>query len=360
IALAGGATGRIGDPSFRDEERSLLDEDTLAANLAGIRRDLGAVIDLSDPGRGVLVDNFEWTRDVSVLEFLRDVGRHFSVNAMINRESVKKRLTEREQGLSFAEFSYQLLQAFDFAHLYATEGCKLQGGGSDQWGNITAGIDLVRRTRHAEVFGFTWPLVTKADGTKFGKSQSGNVWLDPARTSPYQFFQFWVNTDDRDVGRYLRQFTFRSREEIEALEGTLAERPGEREPHRALARDVTALVHGEEEAAAAERASAALFGGDLRDLDEATLAEVFGDAPSSRVAASRLDRDGVALVDLLAESGLVASKSAARQAVTQGGVSVNGVREADLDRRLGRADLLAGRYLVLRRGKRNYHLVDAG
>ncbi|MGH9263168.1 MAG: tyrosine--tRNA ligase, partial [Acidimicrobiales bacterium] len=322
LVLVGGGTSLIGDPSGRRTERPLLTAADIEANAAAIRRQVERLVDFDDgPARATMINNADWLAPLPVIDFLRDVGKHFTVNAMLAKEAVRARLEDPDQGISYTEFSYMLLQAYDYLHLFDTTGCRLQVGGSDQWGNITAGIDLVRRTRHAEVFGFTWPLVTKADGTKFGKSQSGNVWLDPARTSPYQFFQFWVNTDDRDVGRYLRQFTFRSREEIEALEGTLAERPGEREPHRALARDVTALVHGEEEAAAAERASAALFGGDLRDLDEATLAEVFGDAPSSRVAASRLDRDGVALVDLLAESGLVASKSAARQAVTQGGVS---------------------------------------
>ena len=360
LVLLGGGTSLIGDPSGRRTERSMLTAEQVEANTAGIRRQVEPLLDFGEgPAGATLINNAEWLAPLPLIDFLRDVGKHFTVNAMLAKEAVRSRLEDADQGISYTEFTYMLLQAYDFLHLFDREGCRLQVGGSDQWGNITAGIDLVRRTRGAETFGFTWPLVTKADGTKFGKSQSGNVWLDPARTSPYQFFQFWMNTDDGDVGRYLRLFTFRGREEVEQLEAALAERPGERAAQRALARDVTALVHGAAAATAAERASTALFGGDLRALDEVTLAEVFADAPSSRLPRSRLEGDGVGLVDLLAECGLVASKSAARQAVTQGGVAVNGVREGDVDRRLGSSDLLAGRFLVLRKGKRSYHLVDA-
>jgi tyrosyl-tRNA synthetase len=262
-------------------------------------------------------------------------------------------------GISFTEFSYMLLQAYDYLHLFDAEECRLQVGGSDQWGNITAGIDLIRRVRAAEAYGLTWPLVTKADGAKFGKSESGNVWLDPARTSPYEFFQFWMHTDDRDVGRHLRMFTSLGEEEIAGLERRLAERPGGGDVHRELAREVTALIHGKEAAEAALGASAALFGGDLRSLGPDALAMAFADAPSSELALPRLEA-GVPLVDVLAECGLVASKSAARTAITQGGVSVNGVREADLDRRLGPADLLGGGFVVLKRGKRSYHVLHVG
>ncbi len=361
LAVLGGATTLIGDPSGRQTERPLLTADEIEANAAGIRRQLGSFLDFGTGAASArLLNNAEWLSPLRLTDFLRDVGKHFTVNAMIAKESVRARLEGREQGISYTEFSYMLLQAYDFLHLFDREGCRLQVGGSDQWGNITAGIDLLRRARGAEAFGFTWPLVVKADGTKFGKSQSGNVWLDPARTSPYQFFQFWMNADDDDVGRYLRLYTFLDRDRVSELEAAIAERPGEREAQRTLAREVTALVHGEAAADAADRASAALFGGDLRELSESQLQDVFADVPSSRLARSRLEGEGIGLVDLLVESGLVASKSAARQAIAQGGVSVNGTREADLDRRLGTSDLLAGRFIVLRRGKRNYHLVDAG
>ena len=361
LVLLGGGTSMIGDPGGRRTERPLLSKEQIGANAAGIRAQLESLLDFGPgPGAALLVDNVDWLSSLPVIDFLRDVGKHFTVNAMLAKEAIRARLEDPDQGISYTEFSYMLLQAYDFLHLFDRSGCRLQVGGSDQWGNITAGIDLVRRTRGEEVFGFTWPLVTKADGTKFGKSEAGNVWLDPRRTSPYQFFQFWINADDHDVGRHLRFFTFLDRGRIAELEAAAAERPGAREAQRTLAREVTALVHGEAAAAAADRASAALFGGDLRDLSESQLSEAFADAPSSRLARSALDGEGVPLVDLLAGSGLVASKSAARQAIAQGGVTVNGARESDVDRRLGPSDLLAGRFLVLRRGKRNYHLVDAG
>ena len=361
LVLLGGGTSMIGDPGGRRTERPLLSREQIEANAAGIRRQLESLLDFgAGAGSATLIDNAEWLSPLRVIDFLRDVGKHFTVNVMLAKEAVRVRLEDHDQGISYTEFSYMLLQAYDFLHLFDTAGCRLQVGGSDQWGNITAGIDLIRRTRAAEAFGFTWPLVTKSDGTKFGKSDAGNVWLDPQRTSPYQFFQFWMNADDDDVGRYLRIFTFLDRARISELEAAVAVRPGEREAHRTLAREVTALVHGEAAAAAAERAAAALFGGDLRDLSESQLRDVFADAPSSRLARTALEGEGLPLVDILAGSGLVASKSAARQAITQGGVSVNGVREADLDRRVEASDLLAGRFLVLRRGKRNYHLVDVG
>ncbi|HEX2048705.1 MAG TPA: tyrosine--tRNA ligase [Acidimicrobiales bacterium] len=361
LVLLGGGTSMIGDPGGRRTERPLLSREQVEANTAGIRRQLESLLDFG-PGAGgaTLIDNFEWLSPLRVIDFLRDVGKHFTVNVMLAKEAVKARLEDPDHGISYTEFSYMLLQAYDYLHLFDTAGCRLQAGGSDQWGNITAGIDLIRRTRGEEAFGFTWPLVTKADGTKFGKSEAGNVWLDPRRTSPYQFFQFWLNCDDRDAGRYLRLYTFLDRERIAELEAAVEARPAEREAQRALAREVTALVHGEAAAASAERVSAALFGGDLRELTESELEDVFGDAPSSRLPRSRLEGEGVGLVELLAETGLVPSRSAARQAIAQGGVSLNGARQADLERRVGPSDLLAGRYLVLRRGKRNHHLVDVG
>ena len=362
VLVLGGGTSMIGDPSGRRTERPLLTREQIDANAAGIRAQLESLLDVGGDAAGAgagarMVNNADWLGALSMIDFLRDVGKHFTVNAMLAKEAVKARLAEVDVGISYTEFSYMLLQAYDFLHLLDVEGCRLQVGGSDQWGNITAGIDLIRRVRGEEAYGLTWPLVTKADGTKFGKSESGNVWLDPARTSPYRFFQFWLNTDDRDVGRYLRFFTFLGQERVAELEAEVADRPGGREAQRVLAREVTALVHGEAAAVAAERASAVLFGGDLAGVDPSTLAEVFADAPSGELARDRLAGDGVPLVDVLAESGLVASKSAARQAVGQGGVSVNGRREGDVDRRLGPEDLLEGDFVVLRRGKRSYHVL---
>ena len=357
VVLLGAGTTRIGDPSGKRAERPMLSPEQIAANTAGIRSQLERLLDFTPgPAGAVLVDNTAWLAPLSMLDFLRDVGKHFTVNAMLAKESVKARFAEADVGISFTEFSYMLLQAYDYLHLFDTEGCRLQIGGSDQWGNITAGIDLIRKKRSAEAYGLTWPLITKADGAKFGKSEAGNVWLDPARTSPYDFFQFWLNADDRDVGRYLRTLTFLDDEQIRSLEETLGANAAERQAHRVLAHDVTSLIHGEEAATAAGQSSAALFGGDLRRLSEAALVSAFADAPSSELARDRLEA-GVALVDLLAETGLVASKSAARQGINQGGISLNGRRETDLDRRLGPEDLLAGGFVVLKRGKRSYHVV---
>jgi len=354
VVLLGAGTTRIGDPSGKRAERPMLTPEEIAANTAGIRSQLERLLE-PEPAP-VIVDNTDWLAPMPLLDFLRDVGKHFTVNAMLAKESVKARFAAAGVGISFTEFSYMLLQAYDYLHLFDTEGCRLQIGGSDQWGNITAGIDLIRRARGAEAYGLTWPLVTKADGAKFGKSEAGNVWLDEARTSPYEFFQFWLNADDRDVGRYLRTFTFL---DDAAIESASAGDAAGRTAQRRLAHEVTALIHGETAAADAAQSAAALFGGDLRDLDEAALAQAFADAPSSQLPRSRLEA-GVPLVDLLVETGLVASKSAARQAVAQGGVTVNGQRATDLDRRLGPDDVLAGGFLVLKRGKRSYHVLHVG
>ncbi|MDQ4089909.1 MAG: tyrosine--tRNA ligase [Actinomycetota bacterium] len=357
VVLLGAGTTRIGDPSGKRAERPMLSPDEIAANTAGIRAQLERLLDFTPgPAGAVLVDNTDWLAPMPLLDFLRDVGKHFTVNAMLAKESVRARFTEVDVGISYTEFTYMLLQAYDYLHLFDVEGCRLQIGGSDQWGNITAGIELIRRARGAEAYGLTWPLVTKADGTKFGKSEAGNVWLDPVRTSPYEFFQFWMNTDDRDVVRYLRTFTSLDEAQIGSLEETLAQEAGERNVHRTLAHQVTSLIHGQEAATSALQSSAALFGGDLRDLSEAALAEAFADAPSTELPPSRLEA-GVPLVDLLAETGLVASKSAGRHAITQGGVSVNGERATNFDRKVGPADVLAGGFVVLKRGKRSYHVL---
>ncbi len=363
IALAGGATGLIGDPGGKSEERNLLAEEALAANLAGIQRQLARFVEFDRDGAGpgaLLVDNADWLRSADLLGFLRDVGKHFTVNQMVSKESVRGRLERADQGISFTEFSYMLLQAYDFLHLFDAYGCTVQLGGSDQWGNITLGIELIRKVRQAEAFGLTTPLVLKADGTKFGKTESGSVWLDPDRTSPYQLYQFFLRSEDAMVGTYLRYFTFLSHEEILALDGSTAVHPERREGHRELARQVCTLVHGESETARAEQAAAALFGEEVATLDERSLLDVFAEAPSSQLARTRLDEGGVLLVDLLAEAGLVTSRSQARLAITQGGAYVNNRREDDLTRRLGPADLVADRYLVLRRGKKDYHLVRFG
>ena len=361
LALVGGGTTLIGDPSGKEAERPLLSTEEIATNVTAVGRQIERFVEFGPgPAGGLLVNNADWLCRLPLTDFLRDVGKHFTVNTMIAKESVRSRLTEREQGISYTEFSYMLLQAYDFLHLHDTEGCRLQLGGSDQWGNITAGIDLVRRLRGAEVYGLTWPLVTKADGTKFGKTESGAVWLDPARTSPFQFFQFWVRTDDRDVVRYLRLLTSVSADRIADLETEVTERPERSRAQQVLATEVTAAVHGREAAEGAGRAAAALYGGELAALDERTLLDVFSEAPSTTLPPDDLFEGGLALVDLLARTGAVSSRSAARAAVEGGGAYVNNRRETDLERRITRDDLLAGRYVVLRRGKRSYHLVRFG
>jgi tyrosyl-tRNA synthetase len=358
IVLLGGGTTLIGDPSGKDAERPVRPVDEVRANVAAIRAQLERFLDFG-AGGARLVDNADWLGSLRLLDFLRDVGKHFSVNAMVAKESVRARLEAREQGISYTEFSYMLLQAYDYLHLHDAEGCRLQVGGSDQWGNVTAGVDLVRRVRGAEVWGLTWPLLTKADGTKFGKSEAGNVWLDPRRTSPYQFFQHWVRADDRDVVGWLRLFTDLGPGRVAELAEQVASRPAAREAQQVLARELTAAVHGEAEAAAAARAARALFEGDLASLDEPALLDVFAEAPSSVVARSELDA-GVPLIDLLVRTGLVSSKSAARTTIAQRGAYVNDQRVDDVDRVVTADDLLAGAHVVLRRGKRDYHLVRAG
>ena len=349
IALAGGGTGMIGDPSGKSEERSLLDAEQLAANLEGIKGQLARFVDF-DAG-ALLVDNADWLADVRLLDFLRDIGKHFTVNQMVAKESVRARLTEREQGISYTEFTYMLLQSYDYLHLFDTYGCRLQMGASDQWGNITLGVDLVRRLRGEHVYGLTTPLVTKADGSKFGKSESGTVWLDRTKTSPYALYQFFVRSDDASVGQYLRYFTWLSRDEIEVLDAATAEHPERREAQRALARAVTALVHGDDEAAKAERAAAVLFTDEIATLDEQTLLDVLADAPSAPMPPN------ATLVDALVATGLSGSKGEARRALQQRGVYVNGTQQDD-DRALTDADALHGRFVVLRRGKREQALVE--
>jgi tyrosyl-tRNA synthetase len=382
IALAGGATGAIGDPGGKSEERPLQTREEIDRNLAGIRAQMARFLDLDEGsgsgGGALLLDNRQWLGEMGLLDFLRDVGKHFTVNQMVAKESVRSRLERPDHGISYAEFSYMLLQAYDFLCLHDLHGCELQIGGSDQWGNITMGVELVRKTRRREVFGLTTPLVTKADGTKFGKTEQGTVWLDPERTSPYRFFQFFLQTEDAVVGAYLRYLTFLPREEIEALDEQVRERPQARAAQRRLAHEVTSLVHGEQEAIRAERASRALFDGSVADLEPDILEEVVRESPSTSLPRSLFGNrppgeragdspgprdgdagDGIGLVDALIRAGLVSSKGEGRRKIAQGGIYVNDRREHDGDRVLGPDDLLHGRYVVLRRGKHDYHVLRA-
>ncbi|MFI7553567.1 tyrosine--tRNA ligase [Micromonospora sediminimaris] len=351
LLLVGGATGQIGDPK-ESAERTLNPPEVVASWVQRIRDQLAPFVSYTGDHAARLVNNLDWTGEMSVVEFLRDVGKHFPVNRMLAREVVRARL---ESGISFTEFSYQLLQANDFFELHRRHGCQLQFGGSDQWGNITAGVDYVRRRGLGPVQAFTTPLVTKSDGSKFGKTEGGAIWLDPEMTSPYAFYQFWINVDDRDVGRYLRYFSFRSREELEELEKETAERPASRAAQRALAEELTTLVHGEREMAQVVAASQALFGrGSLDDLSAVTLRAALTEA-----GLVRLD-DLPEVAALFKESGLVPSMKEARRVIAEGGAYVNNVRVVAADDVVSPADLLHGRYLVLRRGKRSFAGVEVG
>lgn len=360
IALAGGATGSIGDPSGKTAERQLLTKEILDANIASVKEQLRRLLDFdakTNPAR--LLDNAAWIAPISFLDFLRDVGKHFSVNMMVAKESVRARMEDREAGISYTEFSYMLLQAFDFYHLRKEYNCELQIGGSDQWGNITAGSDLCRKKLGAHVFGLTLPLITNADGSKFGKTVAGAVWLDPQKTSVYRFYQFWIRVDDRMVIQYLKYFTFLGRAEIEALEKLHTENPGAREAHKALAKAMTDLIHGESATAEAIRASEILFGGGLEGISEATFSDIAGEVPSKEIEKSKLEGAGLPLVELLVHSGLCPSKGQARKDVEGGGVYVNNIRETNFQRAVTTGDLLFGKYLLLRKGKRNYVVVTA-
>ncbi len=353
IAIVGGATGMIGDPSGRDSERSLLTNEEIQRNCDAIRAQLGSFLEFGGDG-ALLLDNNDWIGPITFVEWLRDVGKYFSVNYMIAKESVRKRLEEREQGISYTEFSYMLLQAFDFAYLNAQYGCALQIGGNDQWGNITAGIDLVHKRGQGDAFGLTVPLMTTSTGEKFGKSAGNSVWLSAERTPPYQFYQYWLRTDDRDAGRWLRAFTFLDLEEIAAIESAHAAAPEKRLAQARLATEVTRLVHGDAGVAAAERATAVLFGAEISGLSDADLAGIFADVPSSVRARADLDA-GLPLVDALTGT-LCESKSQARRLTAQGGVYVNN-RRVDGERDLTAADLATETSLVLRSGKKSYHVL---
>jgi tyrosyl-tRNA synthetase len=357
IAIVGGGTGLIGDPSGKTLERQLQSREQVAANLVGIRSQLARFLDFDAPGNAAqIVDNADWLATIDLMSFLRDVGKHFTVNYMLAKESVRRRL-EAEEGISYTEFSYLLLQAYDFLVLNERFGCLLQLGGSDQWGNIVAGCDLIRKLRGVRAHGLVMPLVTTAAGVKFGKTEAGTVWLDAARTSPYRFYQFWLNTDDRDVPTYLKYFTFLSRGEIAALEDEVAAAPERREAQRVLARTVTTLVHGDEAVRRAERASQLLFAEAIAELGAAEVLDVFDDVPSTEWAAEGFQGDGVAIADVLVRTGLAPSKSEAVRLVKGGGVSVNNRRVTNERERLTVAGAIDGRVYVVRRGARQQHVV---
>ncbi len=361
IALVGGGTGLIGDPSGKDKERALLDRARVEENAAAIRKQLAFFLDFesrTNPAR--MANNLDWLGGLGLVDFLRDAGKHFSVNAMLRRESVRRRLEDEGSGLSFAEFSYQLLQAYDFRELNARYGCTLQMGGSDQWGNITAGIDLVRRLGGPRCHGVVFPLLTSSRGVKFGKTEAGTVWLDPKRTSPYRFYQFWLNTDDRDVIRYLKFFTLLDPPAVEALVRSVARDPHRREAQRRLAAEITRVVHGNRGLERAVRASAVLFGGSLEGLGAQDIEEIFADVPSTRLSRTRLAGDGAGLAAVMAEAGMTASKSDARRRIKGGGVYLNGERVTDVAAVLGMDDAVEGRFAVVRLGKKKHFVVEVG
>jgi tyrosyl-tRNA synthetase len=355
IALVGGATGLVGDPSGKNEERTLNSTEIVEGWVNRIRTQVSAFLDFSEArNKAIVVNNLDWTSPLSAIEFLRDIGKHFSVNQMLSKDSVSARL--EAGGISYTEFSYQVLQSYDFLELYRRNNCTLQLGGSDQWGNIVAGLDLIRRVEQGSGHALTVPLLTKADGTKFGKTAGGSVWLDPAMTSPYAFFQYWLNTDDKDVINFLKVFSFKSHEEITALEIAHKENPGLREAHRALARELTALVHSQATTDRVEAAAKALFGhGDLTELDEETLAGALAELPRTTVAKNEAIPTWV---DLLAATGVVDSKSAARRIVKEGGAYLNNEKISGEDFAPQKSDFLCGKYAVLRKGKRDLAAVE--
>jgi tyrosyl-tRNA synthetase len=352
VALVGGATGMIGDPSGKSDERSLLSVDKLRENVVGIEKQMRQFLDFDGPSPAMLVNNFDWMRRFSYLDFLRDIGKNFPVNVMMGKESVKNRIGRDGGGISYTEFSYMLLQAYDFAHLNQEHGCTIQLGGSDQWGNITAGIDLARRMHSVQLYGQTWPLLLKSDGTKHGKTEGGSVWLSADRTSPYEFFQYWINVDDSDTGKCLRFLTELDREEIETLETE----PGNNACQNRLAEELTRIVHGDSGLAMAQKATEIFFGGEIGNCTDAMLLDIFSQLPSHRIEGQLLD-EGIPALDALVSAGLCKSKGDARRAVEQGGAYVNNRRVEDREYKLTRADLASESIIVLRRGKKNYGLL---
>jgi tyrosyl-tRNA synthetase len=357
IAVIGGGTGLIGDPSGKTKERPLLSKEEIEENIEGIKVQIEKFLDFKakeNPAK--IVNNYDWLGEIKLVDFLREVGKHITVNYMLQKESVRNRI-QREEGISFTEFSYMLLQAYDFLVLYDRENCVLQMGGSDQWGNITAGIDLIRKMRGGRAYGLVFPLITTSSGVKFGKTEEGTVWLDPNLTSPFKFYQFWINTDDADVIRYLKYFTFLGEKEIEDLEESLKREPEKREPHRVLAREVTRMVHGEDAMRRAERASKVLFGEEIKDLNLREILEIFSDVPSREIPKERFEGEGYPLVELLVDVGLFPSKGEARRAINGGGVYVNNIRVSDAQDKISLSRAIEGKVLILRKGKKNYLLV---
>ncbi len=359
IALLGSGTGMIGDPSGKSEERKLLDQELLAHNVRGIEKQVGLFLDSKGENSFKIVQNGDWLAQLNLIEFLRDVGKHFTVNGMIAKDSVRSRLENREQGISFTEFSYMLLQAYDFYHLYREEKCRLQVGGSDQWGNITAGLELIRRKNQSDAdqaFGLTFPLLTTSTGAKFGKTEQGAVWLDPKRTSPYRFYQYWLNTTDADVITYLKLFTEIDDKELAAYTDAISTAPQERLGQKELASQLTTLVHGADECVRAQNAAKVLFGESFENLDSATLSDIFSDVPSTEI--SKQDAaSGIALQDLLTSSGLASSKGAARRLIEGGGVYVNNKRVEDFRQVVSIDQFVEEAVLVLRSGKKKFHLI---
>ncbi len=359
IALAGGGTSMVGDPSGRSAERNLLTQDVVEENMASIKMQLAQFLDFdvkTNPAR--VMNNADWLMQLPLIGFLRDIGKHFTINYMLAKDSVKSRL-EREEGLSYTEFSYMLMQSYDFLHLFQNENCVLQTGGSDQWGNITAGAELVRRVTGKSAYGMVYPLITKSDGTKFGKTAGGAVWLKAERTSPYKFYQFWFNTDDRDIVNYLKYFTFLDQQAIEELALLAEGRPEQREAQRRLAQEMTRIVHGESALLRAEQATQVLFGGSVEGLSAADIEEIFSEVPSTEMPKESLAGAGVNIVSALVETGLAKSNGDARRSIKEGGINVNNVRVADAESAINGNHLLDGQFVILRKGKKNYHLIKA-
>lgn len=357
IALAGGGTSMIGDPSGKSAERQLLSQQTIEENVESIKGQLSHFLDFevkTNPAR--VLNNASWLMKLNLIDFLRDTGKHFTINYMLAKDSVKSRI-DREEGISYTEFSYMLLQSYDFLYLNQHENCILQTGGSDQWGNITAGTELVRRVTGNSVYGMVYPLITKSDGTKFGKTESGAVWLKAERTSPYKFYQFWLNTDDNDVINYLKFFTFLPKDVIDELEFSVKNHPESREAQRRLAKEITTIVHGETALSNAEQATQVLFGGSLVGLSGKEIEEIFEEVPSSNLPRIVFEGEGKPIIDLLVDSGVAKSKGEARRSIQEGGINLNNVRVTEFDQKVSIKELIDNRYLILRKGRKNYYLV---
>lgn len=360
IAVAGGGTAMIGDPSGKSEERNLLTHEEIEHNLASIKGQLASLLDFDVKNNpAIIVNNYDWLSELNLMDFLRDIGKHFTINYMMAKDSVRSRLDREGEGISYTEFSYMLIQSYDFLHLFDNYNCLAQAGGSDQWGNITAGIELIRRVRGEKVQGVAYPLIVNASGSKFGKTAGGDTaWLDPKRTSPYRFYQFWLNTDDADVVNYLKYFTWLTRPEIAELEHSVQEHPEQREAQRALAREMTMMIHGDTALTKAEQASSVLFGGDLEGLSAEDIQDIFADVPSSEIARETLAGEGVPLVDLLVDGDLATGKGDGRRSIKGGGIYLNNQRVSDPAQMAIISDAIEGRFIVLRKGRKRYHLVQ--